>query len=103
MQYAIKISKMTDDNCKNLMAELDIMKKLKSPHIIAVYEGFTVVNKVWLVMEHCIGGSILDVMKIRKLDFLNEPLMKGVIASLLVALNFLHEHHVIHRVSSMIV
>jgi len=96
-EYAIKISRLTDENCKYLVNELNLMKKLKSPHIVAVYEGFTVANKLWLVMEHCIGGSILDVMKVRKINSLNEPLMKGVIASLLLALSFLHEHRVIHR------
>jgi serine/threonine protein kinase len=40
----------------------------------------------------------LDVMKMCKINTLNEPLMKGVIASLLLALDFLHSHHIIHRV-----
>lgn len=96
-EYAIKISKLTDDNREHLMDELDLLKKLRSPHIVMVYEGFTVISKLWLVMEHCIGGSVLDVMKMCKLEALNEPLLKGVIASLLVALDFLHSHRVIHR------
>mmetsp|Transcript_9756 Transcript_9756/g.16191 ORF Transcript_9756/g.16191 Transcript_9756/m.16191 type:complete len:646 (+) Transcript_9756:220-2157(+) len=96
-EYAIKISKLTDDNREYLMDELELLKKLRSPHIVMVYEGFTVISKLWLVMEHCIGGSILDVMKMSKIEALNEPLLKGVIASLLVALDFLHRHRVIHR------
>mmetsp|Transcript_21323 Transcript_21323/g.39806 ORF Transcript_21323/g.39806 Transcript_21323/m.39806 type:complete len:241 (-) Transcript_21323:1381-2103(-) len=100
-EYAIKISKLTDDNREYLMDELELLKKLRSPHIVMVYEGFTVISKLWLVMEHCIGGSILDVMKMSKIEALNEPLLKGVIASLLVALDFLHRHRVIHRVRVM--
>jgi serine/threonine protein kinase len=77
---------------------MDILKKLKSRYIVAVYEGFIVGSKLWLVMEHCVGGSILDVMKMCKIDTLKEPLMKGVIAFLLLALDHLHSHHIIHRV-----
>jgi serine/threonine protein kinase len=65
---------------------------------VSVYDGFVIESKLWLVMEHCIGGSILDVMKLTKRETLNEPMMKGVIGSLLLALDFLHEHDIIHRV-----
>jgi serine/threonine protein kinase len=65
---------------------------------VSVYDGFIVGEKLWLVMEHCIGGSILDVLKLTKKKTLDEPLMKGVIASLLLALEFLHGHRIIHRV-----
>lgn len=98
VQYAIKISKLTADNRKYLLDELDLLRKLQSPYIVSVYEGFVVGNKLWLVMEHCIGGSILDVMKLTKKETLSEPLMKGVIGSLLLALDFLHGHRIIHRV-----
>lgn len=98
MQYAIKISKLTDANRKYLLIELDILRKLQSPFIVAVNDGFIVGSNLWLVMEHCIGGSILDVLKLTKKETLDEPLMKGVIGSLLLALDFLHGHHIIHRV-----
>lgn len=82
------------------MDEMELLKKLKCPYIVAAYEGFVSGSKLWLVMEHCIGGSILDVMKMRNLESLDEPLLKGVVVSLLLALDFLHGCHIIHRVST---
>jgi serine/threonine protein kinase len=76
-----------------------LLKKLQSPYIVSVYDGFIVGTKLWLVMEHCIGGSVLDVMKLTGQQSLNEPLMKGVVSSLLLALDFLHAQRIIHRVS----
>lgn len=77
-----------------------LLRKLQSPYIVSVYDGFTVGSKrkLWLVMEHCIGGSIVDVLKLTHRDTLDEPLLKGVLASLLLALDFLHRQHIIHRV-----
>lgn len=74
------------------------MCKLQSPHIVSVYDGFIIGSKLWLVMEHCIGGSLLDVLKLTQRETLDEPLMKDVIGSLLLALDFLHSCRIIHRV-----
>ena len=53
---------------------------------------------MWLIMEHCVGGSILDVVKRTKMHILPELLLKGVTSYTLLAVAFLHSNRVIHRV-----
>lgn len=54
------MSKQTIESKQGFQLEPALMKSLKHPNIIELYETFVDDNNVYLVMEVCEGGEILD-------------------------------------------
>lgn len=42
----------------SLENEINIMKKLKHPNIVELYDVVLTANSIYLVMEHCSGGDL---------------------------------------------
>lgn len=75
--------------------EARLLAKLQHPHIVAIYDfGRNDTGHLFIVMEYVEGTSLLDIMKKEKL-----PLMKAleVTSQICEALQFAHDHGVIHR------
>jgi serine/threonine protein kinase len=75
--------------------EARLLAKLQHPHIVAVYDfGRNALGYLYIVMEYVEGTSLLDVMKIEKLGLLR---ILQIAAQVCEALQFAHDHGVIHR------
>lgn len=60
-QVAIKIvdkTKLDDDNLRKIYREVEVMKKLKHPHIIKLYQVMQTDKMLYLVTEYVPGGEI---------------------------------------------
>eukprot|EP01084_Bolivina_argentea_P024457 45566_1 len=93
---ALKVMNFNPNDCKDLLSEIDILQKCNSPYIVNFKDTFHKDNNIWLAMEYCDGGSILDVMKILNQN-LTELQTACVIYQSLKGLMYLHSKQLIHR------
>ena len=73
-----------------------ILKDCNSPYILEYYGSYYKDNQIWLIIEYCDAGSVLDLMKISK-NTLNEFEIASIMEKVLRALIFLHDGKKIHR------
>lgn len=51
-------TKLDNDNLRKVQREVEVMKKLKHPHIIKLYEVMQTPQMLFLVTEYVPGGEI---------------------------------------------
>ncbi|CAJ1443108.1 unnamed protein product, partial [Effrenium voratum] len=78
-----------------LQREIEIMKALDHPHVLKLHEVFEDERFVYLVVELCTGGEVLD--RILELGYFTERLAARLMAHLLEAINHVHERGIAHR------
>lgn len=97
IEVAIKIVSFNgDDNDHDIGRELYFLKTLKSPFIVNFYNSFVYKGDLWIVMEYCDVGSLLDLYRASKQP-LNEQQIKAIIACSLLGIAYIHERRSIHR------
>lgn len=98
VEVAVKIISYNGDELNQLGRELYFLKNLSSPFIVKYVDSFISKGELWIVMELCDSGSLLDICQARNMG-LNEAELKGVIACSILGLVHIHERRSIHRVS----
>jgi NIMA (never in mitosis gene a)-related kinase 2 len=90
---------------KNLLvSEVNLLKKLKNPHIVSYYEKIIDKNekKFYLIMEYCEEGDLANIIhnyKKNKKEFSEEIIWK-ILSQLCIALSECHNYSegiIIHR------
>ena len=72
--------------------------KSGNPHIVKYFGSFAAGSAVWILTEYMGGGSLSELIKFGYVNGIrDEPLIATVLHSVLKALEFLHDHHEIHR------
>lgn len=75
--------------------EARLLARLQHPHIVAVYDfGRNALGQLFIVMEFVEGTSLLHIMKQERLPV---PRALDIIAQVCDALQFAHDHGVVHR------
>ena len=85
----MKISK------KKVMQEFSILKQMRHPSIIQLYETFESAKHILFVIELCCGGDLLSF--VRKKKKLPENMTKCIFKDLIDGLNYCHSKGVLHR------
>lgn len=80
---------------RKLISEVDIHKSLHHQNIVEFKGVFQDENYVYILLELCPNGTILDMLK--KQNPFSEKQTSQICFQLLNALVYLHEHRVIHR------
>ncbi|KAG8820902.1 Cell cycle serine/threonine-protein kinase cdc5/MSD2, partial [Serendipita sp. 401] len=97
--HAIKVISKADlkttKNRTKLFAEIKIHKSLDHPNIVKFEECFEDEENVYMVLELCQGGSLVDLIRRRKR--LTELETKVLLVQLIGASEWMHNHQVIHR------
>jgi len=96
--YAIKVINKQDlgkDYEKNLKMEVDILKKVDHPNIIALKELFDTPDKLYLVMELVTGGELFD--KIVEKGSYSEKDASSLVRKIVSAVEYLHNQGIVHR------
>lgn len=93
--YAIKFIEISEDDT-SLQKEIDILKEVEHKHIVNYFGCYVKEGALMIVMEYCAGGSLMDIMKVRKLT-LNERQIGAVCYHTLRALKYLHRVKILHR------
>ncbi|CAE7945632.1 CPK3, partial [Symbiodinium necroappetens] len=78
-----------------LNREIRIMKSLDHPNILKLIDVFEDHRFIYLVMELCSGGELLD--RIITLGHLTEALASSLMAQILRAICYVHAQGVAHR------
>ena len=91
-----KTSLNTEHKRKKIEFETGILKTLsKSDYIVKLYEKYETQKHMCIVMEYICAGDLLTYIK--KRNKLNESTAKYIFKQILLALNFIHAHNIIHR------
>ncbi|KAK3543327.1 hypothetical protein QTP70_018074 [Hemibagrus guttatus] len=92
------------DEEEEIKLEINMLKKYSHHRNIATYYGAFIKksppghdDQLWLVMEFCGAGSITDLVKNTKGNWLKEDWIAYISREILRGLAHLHAHHVIHR------
>jgi len=96
--YAVKVINKKDlgkDYEKNLKMEVDILKKVNHPNIIALKELFDTPDKLFLVMELVTGGELFD--KIVEKGSYSEKEASELVRKIVSAVDYLHNLGIVHR------
>eukprot|EP01041_Mallomonas_annulata_P006695 gene6695-13575_t len=101
IQYALKTldkKKVKDSNSlNNLKNEIRIMALLGHPNIVRLHEYFESPDKIYLVMELCGGGELLEHLHRQHLQKYPEKTACKLVRSVLGAIRYCHEHSIVHR------
>ncbi|EXB25607.1 putative serine/threonine-protein kinase [Morus notabilis] len=97
--FAIKVLKKADMIRKNavesILAERDILISVRNPFVVRFFYSFTCRENLYLVMEYLNGGDLYSLL--RNLGCLGEDVARVYIAEVVLALEYLHSRHVVHR------
>ena len=80
---------------KEVFIERCILASLDHPSIIKFYQSFKNQNKLYLLVEYCPKGSLLDFLK--RQGSLNNTLARHMTAEIVVALEYLRQMQLVHR------
>ena len=83
-----------DENGRQLIDEIDILKSLEHPNIMKIYECFNDNENVYIISEYCNEGDLLG--KMEKMHSMNEIVVKFLMGQILNAISYLHSNKVIH-------
>ncbi|MEE6510792.1 hypothetical protein FKM82_030957 [Ascaphus truei] len=72
------------------------MQQCDSPHVVKYYGSYFKNTDLWIVMEYCGGGSVSDIIRLRK-QTLKEDEIATISQSTLKGLEYLHFMRKIHR------
>eukprot|EP00045_Choanoeca_perplexa_P005803 m.48614 g.48614 ORF g.48614 m.48614 type:complete len:453 (-) comp13302_c0_seq1:90-1448(-) len=92
---AVKIVPV-DSDLQEIIKEISIMQQCDSPFVVKYYGSYFHGTDLWIVMEYCGGGSVADIMRVRK-KVMSEAQIASVLRASILGLEYLHEHRKIHR------
>jgi serine/threonine protein kinase len=97
--FAIKVLRKADMIRKNavesILAERNILISVRNPFVVRFFYSFTCRENLYLVMEYLNGGDLYSLL--RNLGCLDEEMARVYIAEVVLALEYLHTLHVVHR------
>ena len=98
-KVAVKIlekEKIKDNNdVQRIIREIKILKSVRHPSVIQLYEIIETNNQLYLIMEHAEGGELFDLIVDR--HRLNEDLACKFFRSLVFGLKYIHSLNICHR------
>ncbi|KAL1746761.1 kinase-like domain-containing protein [Schizophyllum fasciatum] len=90
-----KTSLKTKKAKTKLYAEIKIHKSLSHPNIVKFQECFEDADNVYMTLELCHNGSLMDMLRRRRR--FTEPEARYYMVQLIGACHYMHTHSVIHR------
>ncbi|NP_989249.1 serine/threonine-protein kinase 4 [Xenopus tropicalis] len=85
-----------ESDLQEIIKEIAIMQQCDSLHVVKYYGSYFKNTDLWIVMEFCGGGSISDIIRLRK-QTLKEDETATILQSTLKGLEYLHFMRKIHR------
>lgn len=66
VEFAVKILPFEADggNLSNISKEIAMLKNLRSPFVVSFHESYIYDNEMWIIMECCRGGSLIDLIEV---------------------------------------
>ena len=94
---SINKSKITKERQREkIKIETSIMKSLSySNNIVKILESYETKKHICIVMEYICAGDLLSYIK--KRSKLTEPVAKFIFRQIILALQYIHSHNIVHR------
>lgn len=97
-KVAIKKMQINRKNKEEYLAmEIGIMKTCQNPSIVRFIDSYRVDDVVWVVMEYCGGGSLLEIVEIYDQFRLTERQVAFIARECVKALHYVHSMGRLHR------
>lgn len=99
-QFVVKMMTkrlMTAAVQKRVQYEIEIQKKMNHPNIAKIIEWFENSQRFYIVQELLAGGELLTRINKQRHRGFTEQEVATVIHQLLMAINYMHRNHVVHR------
>eukprot|EP01129_Flabellula_baltica_P006212 TRINITY_DN2301_c0_g1_i2.p1 TRINITY_DN2301_c0_g1~~TRINITY_DN2301_c0_g1_i2.p1 ORF type:complete len:297 (+),score=58.12 TRINITY_DN2301_c0_g1_i2:847-1737(+) len=96
-QYAVKVidKQASQDEIEYLRREIEIMKILKSEHIISLVASFENDENIFLVTELAEEGELFE--EIMEVGVFAESIAANIIKQILEAVDYMHQNGIAHR------
>lgn len=101
---SINFGQMSEKEKTQLVAEVNIMRELKSPFIVKYYDRIVdkAATKLYIIMEYCAGGDLGKLISKKRKDgqYFEEDFIWGILAQCVLALQDCHQRDggkIIHR------
>lgn len=96
-KFACKIIEKNEDmnDAESMGTEIEIMKRVRHPHIVTLYEIFESNEKMWLILELVDGGDFNYFIS-GKAHY-SEQVISHHFKQILEGLHYLHQAGVVHR------
>ena len=85
------------DKLDALRQEIRIMAQLDHPNILRLHEYFETADSIYLILELCTGGELLDVLQRQNDHHYTEHVACRLVHTMLSAVRYCHEHNIVHR------
>ncbi|ORY31914.1 kinase-like domain-containing protein [Naematelia encephala] len=95
VKVVAKESIRTKKNKTKLWAEIKLHQMLSHPNIVRFDDCFEDDENVYMVLELCDNGSLMDLLRRRKRY--TEPEVRYILVQLIAACQYMHQTNVIHR------
>lgn len=97
--YAIKVMRKSEMINKNMVSQViterNALALSRSPFCVNLFYSLQSVSYVYLVMEYMVGGDLKSLLTMY--GYLDEAAARFYVAEVALALQYLHEHGIIHR------
>lgn len=94
--YAAKIQEINKSNNESFLKEIKMLQEFDNPYIVKFHGALVNAKSIWMLIEYCDGGSVLDLMRITN-QYFNEQEIASIITMVLKGLQALHNKKKIHR------
>lgn len=85
-----------DNDLEDTIREINIMTGFNSDFLVKFYASYLTNESLWIVMELCEAGSVLDVMNMRDLC-MTEEMIASICYNVIKGLEYIHSKRKIHR------
>ncbi|EFB21849.1 hypothetical protein PANDA_006075, partial [Ailuropoda melanoleuca] len=82
---------------QNSRKEAVLLAKMKHPNIVAFQESFEAEGHLYIVMEYCDGGDLMQKIKHQKGKLFPEDTILNWFTQMCLAVNHIHKKRVLHR------
>ncbi|BAO37892.1 Cell cycle serine/threonine-protein kinase cdc5/MSD2 [Kluyveromyces marxianus] len=90
-----KLSIKSEKTRRKLLSEIQIHKSMKHPNIVQFTDCFEDDTNVYILLEICPNGSVMELLRQRK--HLTEPEVRFCMIQIIGAIRYMHSRRVIHR------
>ena len=97
-QVAVKIidkTKLTKDELDHIHHEVRVMKLIRHPHVVRLYQVVDTAKSLYLILELGSGGDLYE--HIQKHGKLPEERARHFYRQLVAAVCYCHSNHIVHR------
>lgn len=88
-------TKLNEENLAKIFREVHIMKRLRHPNIIRLYQVMETERMIYLVTEYAANGEIFDYLV--KVGRVHESEARIIFHQIVNAVHYLHQKGIVHR------